>query len=145
MLLNLLKNKLVKGILIFSIGWTFMDVIWDWFLSALHFLWMLVHYAFEFFEHGLERLIEHAFHTSPRSAEIIVFYILAAMVCIIAYLILRKLPGWYCSCCERAHLFWHQEKAKAKVFWENQSLALKAKWYTLVVTGSFFMCFLVLS
>lgn len=136
---------MVKIILVVSLVWTFLDVIWDLVLSVLHFLAMLIHYAFEFCEHSLEKLIEHAFHVSPRVAEITVFYIMAAFVCVIAFVALRKLPGWYCSCCERVQLYWHQEKAKAKIFWQNQSLALKAKWYTYAVTGSFFMYLLVLS
>jgi len=145
MLLDILKSKMVKIILVVSLVWTFLDVIWDLFLSLLHFLGMLIHYAFEFFEHSLEKLIEHAFHVSPRVAEIIVFYIMAALVCVIAYLILRKLPGWYCTCCDQVRLYWHQQKEKAKEFWQKQSIALKVKWYALAVSGSFFMYLLVLS
>lgn len=145
MLIDILKNKMVKIILVVSLVWTFLDVIWDLFLSLLHFLGMLFHYAFEFFEHSLEQVIEHAFHVSPRVAEIIVFYIMAALVCVIAYLILRKLPAWYCSFCDQARRYWFQETTKAKIFWQSQSLALKAKWYTMAVTGSFVMYILVLS
>jgi hypothetical protein len=136
---------MVNIILVFSLVWTFQDVIWHLFISLLHSLAMLFHYAFEFFEHSLEQVIEHAFHTNPRVAEIIVFYIMATLVCIIAYLILRKLPGWYCSCCDQVWLYWHREKAKAKQFWQSQSLALKTIWYALAVSGSFFMYLLVLN
>jgi hypothetical protein len=145
MLLNFLKNKIVKIVLVFSLAWTFLDIIWDLFLSLLHFLAMLVHYAFEFCEHSLDMMVEHLFHTGPRETQIIVFYIMVALVCVIAYFILRKLPGWYCSCCEQLRRYWYQETTKAKIFWESQSFALKAKWYTLAVTGSFFMYLLVLS
>jgi hypothetical protein len=145
MLMDFLKNKMVKILLIFSLVWTFLDVIWDLFLSLLHSLAMLVHYAFEFFEHSLDLMVEHLFHTGPRETQIIVFYIMLAFGGVIAYLILRKLPDWYCSCCEKVRRYWYQESAKAKIFWESQSLALKAKWYTFAVTGSFFMYLLVLS
>lgn len=145
LLLDLFKNKAVKMLLIFSLVWTFLDMIWHLFLTLLHFLAVLFHYVFEFFEHSLEQIIEHAFHTSPRAAEIIVFYIIATAVCAIIYQIIRKLPGWYCSCCDHVRRYWFQETTKAKLFWQSQSLALKAKWYTLAVTGSFFMYLLVLS
>lgn len=129
MLLDFLNNKILKIVLIFSLVWTFLDVILDLFLSLLHPLAILVHYAFEFYEHSLDLMVEHLFHTGPRETQIIVFYIMVASGCVIAYLILRKLPGWYCSFCEQVRRYWYQETAKAKIFWESQLRALKAKWY----------------
>lgn len=76
MLLDFFKHRIVKFILVFSMVWTFLDVIWDLFLSLLHSLAMLIHYAFEFCEHSLDLMVEHIFHTSPRETQIIVFYIM---------------------------------------------------------------------
>lgn len=140
----MLKNKTVRGLLIVIFIWTFFDVLWDLFVSMLHTLMLLAHYLFEFLEHSLDKLVEHVFHTSPRTTEIIVFYIMLVIGGLIAYTILRKIPRWCCAAQECSCKYWQQEKAKAIQFWECQSPILKAKWYTVALSCSYVMYILVL-
>lgn len=145
MIMSLLKNKIIHIFLFVTILWTFIDTVSDLFLSFLHLLVLFSHYLFKLCEHGLDLFVEHLFQTSPKETEIIVFYILTITVSILSYLLIRKIPFWYCSSCECLRQYWLLESAKAKNFWKNQTLILKVKWCMVATTGTLYLYFLVFS
>ena len=123
----------------------FYDVLLDWLLALPHAVFMILHYIFETCEQLLDWIIEHLFHTSPRTTEIIVFYIMASGIASIALMVLRALPGWYCKSCARLTRYWQQKIDKALTLWQQQAVLIKVKWYSLLMVSSFFMLFLAFS
>jgi hypothetical protein len=112
------------------------DTLWDLFLSLLHFVLGTLHILFEFCEHTLERLIEHLFHTDPRAAEIIVFYIMLTIGAYVAFKLMQALPHWYGKLAEQLADYWHQEKTKTVSTWQNQSVSKKIQWGSVVITSA---------
>lgn len=148
MTLNLasaVNPKLIIRIVLGLIVLVFYDVLLDWLLALPHAVFMVLHYLFETCEQLLDWIIEHLFHTSPRTTEIIVFYILVGGNSTIAFLLLRALPGWYCNSCERLTRYWQQKIDKALTLWQQQAVLIKIKWYSLLMVSSFFMLFLAFS
>lgn len=123
----------------------FYDTYLDLFLSLLHSLWVLLHLLFETFEHLLDNLVEHIFHTSPRATQIIVFYIMALSFGCIAFVVLRAVPRWYCSACERFANYYEAKKTTLLSWWQQQALILKVKWVSLLMASSFLMMFMAFS
>ncbi len=141
-----IKNpKFMAKLTLVGVLLTCYDMLWDLFLSALHALLVLAHYLFEFCESSLDVFVEHLFHTTPRVTEIIVFYIMAGIIGLISFLLLRALPGWYCKICEMLTNYYFQEKTKAITFWHQQTVQIKVKWCSLFMVSSFFMLFFVFS
>lgn len=73
---------------------------------------------FELLEGALDEIIEHLFHTSRHTTQIIVFYLMWAMFMYGAYRLLRYLkrlytvvraefPDWWLQQCELASATWH--------------------------------------
>ncbi len=135
---------IVRFVLIFAVLFLY-DTVLDLLLTLLHSLFVVVHITFEFCEHWLDVLIEYLFHTSPRSTEIIVFYIMASIISIIAFKIITALPDFYCQSSERLRNYWYQQKIKATSTWQNQSLKEKVKWGSFFITSSIVLGMLALS
>jgi hypothetical protein len=95
----------------------------------------LLHTLFEFSEHALDLLIEHLFHTTPRTTEIIVFYIMLSIVGFTAFKLMQALPSWYSRLIEQMVNFWDQEKAKALTHWESQFFIEKINWRLVSIAG----------
>jgi hypothetical protein len=127
MLLSNNPKVIIKSVLILSVL-LFYDTLWDWFLSLLHHLFGMLHLVFEFCEHTLEGLIEHLFHVDPRTAEVMVFYVMLSIGAYVAYMFLRKLPAWYKALACQFAAYWQQEKANALEQWQVQSVKGKIQW-----------------
>jgi hypothetical protein len=127
MLLSNNPKVIIKSVLILSVL-LFYDTLWDWFLSLLHHLFGMLHLVFEFCEHTLEGLIEHLFHVDPRTAEVMVFYVMLSIGAYVAYMFLRKLSAWYTALVEQVSACWQQEKADALGHWQAQSVKGKIQW-----------------
>lgn len=145
---NQLTNDKLKLITQVAFGLSllfFYDVYFDLAVSFFHSVLMLSHLLFETCEQLLDHLVEHLFQTSPRATEIIVFYIMASVIGMIAFLILRAIPRWYCSLCEAVTDYYREKKAALITWWQHQTLMLKVKWYSLFMASSFLMVFLAFS
>jgi hypothetical protein len=137
--------KLIIKLTLTTIVLTCYDMLWDLFLSLLHTLYVIAHYLFELCESSLDALIEHLFHTSPRITEIIVFYIMAGIISLLSFLLLRAIPSWYCIICEQLNNYYQCKKTEALTFWHQQTILLKIKLFSLIVAGSFAMLVFALS
>jgi hypothetical protein len=84
-------------------------------------------------------LIEHLFHTSPRTTEIIVFYIMLSLGGGAGFKLIQVLSLWYSKFIKLQIDFWSYEKTKALIYWQNQSLIEKIKWVFLIMTGTFLL------
>lgn len=137
-----LKIKEIRWLAIIvalSIGY---DYVWHLLASLFHSLAVLAHYLFELCEHGLDVVVEHLFHTSPRTTEIIVFYIMATLILALFYQMLRMLPRWYCRLCEQFDDYLLERKKIMIRHWEEQDLGTKVTWCSVFISSSLFMLML---
>lgn len=99
----------------------------------IHALFELFHALLELIEVTLDVIVEHLFHTSPHTTQIIVFYLMWAMAFYPAYRLFRY--------CKRCVLEWKQtipywckdKKEQAASNWQQQSLIKKCK----IIAGCF--------
>jgi hypothetical protein len=113
----------------------FYDVAWDLLMSLIHTVFVALHYVFETCEQLLELSIEHFLHTSPRTAEIMVFYIFASLLAGITFTVLRKMPGWYCVTCQRLNAYHHAQKTNALQWWQKKTFLMKTKWCAMLAAS----------
>ncbi|MGZ8096467.1 MAG: hypothetical protein ACXWUD_09515 [Methylosarcina sp.] len=112
----------LAGVIIYSLQ----DVLLDW---TLH----LLHVAFEWFEFGLEELIEHVFHTTRQQTQAIVFYLLLTLGVVICYRLGLKLMALYRKLQSRAETEWAKLKIRMYCFWSDQTIPEKLP---LILSGS---------
>ncbi len=137
--LSINNPKAIIKLVLILVALVLYDTLWDLFLSLLHFVLGTLHILFEFCEHTLERLIEHIFHADPRTAEIIVFYIILSIGAYVAFKLMQALPQWYGKLAEQLTDYWHNEKTRTVSYWQHQPTAEKIKWSSIFITSTFFM------
>ncbi len=93
----------------------------------LHSLLTLVHMAFEWIELGLEKLIEHLFHTSRKQSQVIVFYLLLSIGSYLLYCLCRGVPDLYRHYKSRLMTVCLRYKASAWLYWQDQAPIGKLK------------------
>lgn len=99
--------------------------------TAFELLLELTHVSFELVEHWLDMLIEHVFHTNLHDTQIIVFYLMWAMVgypLYRLYKLLRTLPRRYCEFKENLVAAWLQLKIEILAYWQDLPATGKTKW-----------------
>jgi hypothetical protein len=112
----------IVGIIVYNLQ----DVLIDWTLHSLHV-------AFEWFEYGLEELIEHIFHTTRQQTQAIVFYLLLSLGLFLCYRLGLKLMTLYRNLQNRARTEWTEFKIRMHRFWSHQSVPEKLP---LILSGS---------
>jgi hypothetical protein len=103
----------------------------------LHSLLVFLHIAFEWFELGLEELIEHVFHTTRHQTQVIVFYLLFFLILFALYRLWRVLPGLYNSLSARLMHY----AMRVSSYWRQCSSLQKAKLITTCSAGIAGLCF----
>lgn len=96
--------------------------------AMLHSLFIVMHFAFEWFEFALEQVIEHVFHTTRQQSQVIVFYLLWFMALSVLYHLWRALPGLYSRF--KTQLFTTCLRCKPYIssYWSELSAIQKTKW-----------------
>jgi hypothetical protein len=102
----------------------------------LHLVMGIFHAVFDSVEHMLDLLIEFLFDTGTHETQIIVFYILAPLICYALYKLYRWLLRWWSN----FKLGLIEEKEQFLVYWREFSLLRKVKWWTFFLAG--FSCVL---
>lgn len=125
--MGMLKNNLdlILAALI-ALALVMYDVTIDWVLSLFHFVFELIHIAYEWFELGIEHSVEHLFHTSRHGSQIVTFYILVSIAGGLLYWLWRVVPGWYALSREFAHDAWVRRKTEWEIYWISLTLSKKA-------------------
>ncbi len=108
------------------------DVTIDWLLSLLHFVLEVLHIMYEWFELGIEHTVEHLFHTTRHGSQIVTFYILVLIACLIIYGLWRVLPRFYEFCKRAATEAWLRRKTELEYYWLSLTVGKKT---TLLVTA----------
>lgn len=134
MLISNNPKVIINAVLVISVLF-FYDTFWDLFLSLLHHLFGMLHLMFEFCEHTLERLIEHLFHVDPRTAEVMVFYVMLSIGAYAVFKLIQRLPRWYNVLVHWFAAFWQQEKDKTLEHWQAQPVKGKIQWGAIFMTA----------
>ncbi|WP_157385897.1 hypothetical protein [Methylosarcina fibrata] len=111
------RKALAYG-MIGTIVYALHDVLIDWTLHSLHI-------AFEWFEFGLEELIEHVFHTTRQQTQAIVFYLLLFLGLFICYRLALKLIAVYRHLQALAKVRCAEFKIHLHCFWSDQAVIEK--------------------
>ncbi len=90
----------------------------------------LIHVSYELFEHSLDMLIEHIFHTDRQDTQVIVFYLMlsiAGYALYQLYQLLRTMPRRYREFKENLADAWLQLKKEITAYWHGLSPIGKTK------------------
>ncbi|MBM4208337.1 MAG: hypothetical protein FJ190_10110 [Gammaproteobacteria bacterium] len=134
-MLSIKKNKSIVIWVLALIIFMGHSAIFDMILSLFHGLIVIAHYLFEFFESSLDSIVEHLFHTSRRATQIIVFYVMTGISIAVIFLLLRAVPGWYRRICKRFVDYFNHKIMEVIDFWHEQTLLLKIKLCSEIITG----------
>ncbi|MDO9170008.1 MAG: hypothetical protein Q7U18_13110 [Methylobacter sp.] len=137
-MIPLANRKILSRFIVFGLVIMLYDMI-------LHSLLVVIHLAFEWFELGLEELIEHIFHTSRQQSQVIVFYLLWLMAFCLLYYLWRKLPGLYRQFKTQLLATSLEYKVYFKDYWSEQTSIQKVKWVTSFTVSVSFLALVAFS
>lgn len=127
-MIPLANQKILSRFVLFGMVIALYDVI-------LHTLFVFLHLAFEWFELGLEHLVEHLFDTTRQQSQIIVFYLLCSMAIFVLYRLWRALPSisnWFKAQLKQLKAQFIDAclayKSSINDYWGEQSSLQKVKW-----------------
>ena len=103
----------------------FFDLILELLLEVVDLFFELLFEAFEWFELGVEHLIEHVFHTEHHTSQIVTFYILLLMGGLIVRWLWRSLPVLYERCKAFFKEMWVRRKTEFELYWLMLTLPYK--------------------
>lgn len=103
-----------------------------------HFLLWLLHILFESAEYALDVTIEHLFDIGNRETQIIVFYLLMAVLSGSIYKLYRQLPSWTGKLKQRLI----QQVYETFMQWEGLSMLGKIAWWSFFLTAFNYWLFL---
>jgi hypothetical protein len=137
-MISLASRKILIQLILIGILITMYDVM-------LHSLFSIMHITFEWFELGLEELIEHIFHTNRQQSQIIVFYLMWLIAFYGFYRIWRALPGFYSRYKEQLFTAGMCYKSYLSSYWAEQSSIQKIKWVTSLTVSISCLAFFAFS
>ena len=109
----------------------------------IHSLFELLHALFELIEVTLDEMVEHLFHTDRHATQIIVFYLMWAMVLYPAYRLFRYCKRHIIELQEAIPCWCKDKKEQAKSNWQQQSFIKKCKFITGCFLGAIGFSYLV--
>lgn len=119
------------------------DVTFELIEEALHLCLEVVHNLFEVFELAIEHSIEHLFHTSRHTTQVITFYIIMAIAIVLLYRLMKVMPAWVQAAHDHLLAYWVRRKTQVQLFWLSLTLlhkvALIASSLVVAYLGSFFV------
>lgn len=110
----------------------FYDLIIELLAEVVHLFFELLWEAFEWFELGIEHLIEHLFHTEHHASQIATFYILLLIGGLIIRWLWRALPVMYKRCKASLLEMWVRRKTEFELYWLMLTLPYK---FLLIATA----------
>ncbi|AEF99170.1 hypothetical protein [Methylomonas methanica] len=115
-----------------TLSLVFYDLTMELLTEAAHLFFELLYESFEWFELGIEHLIEHLFHTEHHTSQIVTFYILLLIGGYISYKLWKAAPRLYQSFKRRSLEIWVRRKTEWELYWLTLTLPYKV---ALLVTA----------
>lgn len=125
---NIKKHLDLILLVLLVVSLVFYDLTLAILAEIVHLFFELLFELFEWFELGIEELIEHLFHTEHHASQIMTFYILLLMGGFVGYALWRALPGLY-------HHFKQVVKRAALKSWERRKTEWELYWLTLTLAN----------
>lgn len=125
-----------QKIILASVVLTFILLMYE---ELFHLLVELFHSVFETIEHVLDITIDALFETNTHETQIIVFYILIAVMSYGLYRFYRFLPRWYSQF--KKNLY--QQKIQTQTQWYALPLIQRFEWWSFFIL--FVACFIFFS
>ena len=108
-----------------ALALVFFDLIIELLAEVVDLFFELLFEAFEWFELGIEHLIEHLFHTAHHTSQIATFYILLLIGGLIIRWLWRSLPVLYKRCKAASLEAWVRRKTEFELYWLMLTLPYK--------------------
>jgi hypothetical protein len=106
--------------------WTAIAILFAAPLEVFHLLLEFLHILFEWTETSLDFLIELTFDTSLHKTQIVVFYIIIAVIFYGFYRLWKRLPDFYSQKKQQLLMFFSEEIEGILAYWQ-ESIANKVK------------------
>jgi hypothetical protein len=139
--IDMIKQYLYLIIVALSIA--MYDVVIDLVFNILHFVFEIIHLAYEWFELGIEHTVEHLFHTSRHGSQIVTYYILLLIACLLMHWLWRVRPRLYERLKQFMLLAWERRKFEWQAYWLSLTFSNKVKLFStatgIVYLTSFFV------
>ncbi len=106
-------------------------------------LFEFCHLVMEVIEMGLDRLVEHVFHTEERETELIVFYILLTILGFFIYFIWKLLVALCANLKQNVSQDWFELKDAISTDWEAMPITQKIIWVSAFLLVNYLGSFLL--
>lgn len=143
-------NKIIKGLALLAVivVLAMPDMVFEWLMELIHLITELLvelaHLLFEGLESGLDFVIEHVLETDRYTTQIVVFYIIVAILLSSTYWLCRWLIKSYRYVTDGFMVFWEVNKARLYLFWYSLTLMDKIKLAAVsIATVSVYVFFLM--
>lgn len=141
--LSPINRKILAIAAVTTLFTSFFDVLTELLIELLHSILELCHVAFELLEVNLDHLVEHAFHTGRYETQVIVFYIIMAMLSVLLYYLWRVLPKWQRRLSDKFRSYCVTQRAQWSSEWRNESVMEKIGNVALIVGLGYLASFLL--
>ncbi|TPQ24437.1 hypothetical protein [Methylomonas koyamae] len=125
-------------------GLAMYDLTIDLVFSVAHFLFEMLHLAFEWFELGIEHAVEHTFHTTRHGSQIITFYILLALGGSALYALWKALPLIRRRLQQALMNAWVRRKTECELYWQSLTLQNKLRLLSTLLGAVYLSTFFVM-
>ena len=122
----------------------FYDLTIELLAEIVHLFFELLFELFEWFELGVEEIIEHLFHTEHHTSQIVTFYILLLIAGLVAYGVWRMLPLLKLRIKQMALKTWVRRKIEWELYWLTLTLPYKILMVVTALGVAFLASFFVM-
>ena len=122
---NIKKHLDLIFLVLLVLSLVFYDLTLEFLAEIVHLFFELLFELFEWFELGVEEIIEHLFHTEHHASQIVTFYILLLIGGFVIYGMWRVLPRLYRRFMLATKLTWVRRKTEWELYWLTLTLPYK--------------------
>lgn len=131
-------------LIVVVLAFAFYDLTIELLTEFVHLFFELLFEAFEWFELGIEDLIEHLFHTEHHASQIATFYILLLIGGLIVRWFWRSLPSLYQRVKAAALEAWVRRKTEMELYWLSLTLPYKVVLIATALAVAYLASFFVM-
>ena len=106
-------------------------------------IWEFMHLTFEVIEIALDHLVEIIFKTNLQQTQLIVFYILLSLGCVLLFLMWKALPYMCIGLCQNLKADWQELKMAVVEDWQAMSLMKRLLWVSGFLLVNYMASFLL--
>lgn len=127
-----------------TLALVFYDLTMELMTELVHLFFELLYELFEWFELGVEHVIEFLFETTHHGSQIVTFYILWLIAGFGLYRFWCTIPRLNVFFKEKLHLTWARRKTEMELYWMTLTLHYKLLMLAIAIGVAFLASFFVL-